>query len=97
MTLDSSHLYYNRAHQIHTPTLSPTPNPTPLTPQFYAHFKQANEGDVKGDRPGAFNFTAKYKYDAWKKLEGLSKEDAQKKYVELLEAVSEGVVIHLAV
>jgi diazepam-binding inhibitor (GABA receptor modulating acyl-CoA-binding protein) len=73
------------------PLPCPDSNPyPPADPQFYAHFKQANEGDVKGERPGAFNFTAKYKYDAWKKLEGMSKEDAQKKYVELLEAVSTG-------
>ena len=37
--------------------------------------------------PGAFNFTAKYKYNAWKKLEGMSKEDAQLKYIELFKAV----------
>lgn len=38
---------------------------------------------------GAFNFAAKYKYDAWKKLEGMSKEDAMAKYVELLKSVSQ--------
>lgn len=37
---------------------------------------------------GAFDFKGKYKYDAWKKLEGMSKEDAMVKYVELLKGVS---------
>ncbi|KAK1925455.1 long-chain fatty acid transporter [Papiliotrema laurentii] len=59
--------------------------------EFYAHFKQANEGDNTGAAPSAFNFTAKYKYNAWKKLEGMSKEEAQKKYVELLKSVLEQV------
>lgn len=61
-----------------------------LTPdsQFYANFKQATEGDVSGPAPGAFNFTAKYKYNAWKKLEGTSKDAAKEKYVALLKGVS---------
>ncbi|ODO05855.1 hypothetical protein I350_04916 [Cryptococcus amylolentus CBS 6273] len=51
---------------------------------FYAHYKQANEGDVSGPAPGVFDFVGKAKYNAWKKIAGLSKEDAQVKYVELL-------------
>ncbi|RSH83450.1 uncharacterized protein EHS24_007135 [Apiotrichum porosum] len=57
--------------------------------EFYAHFKQANEGDVSGPAPGAFNFTAKYKYNAWKKLEGTSKDEAKAKYVALLKGMLE--------
>lgn len=37
--------------------------------------------------PGAFSFEAKYKYDAWKKLEGKSKDDAKAEYVALLKSV----------
>lgn len=37
---------------------------------------------------GAFNFTAKYKYNAWKKIEGMSQDDAKAKYVALLKGVS---------
>jgi hypothetical protein len=37
---------------------------------------------------GAFDFKGKYKWDAWKKLEGMSKEEAMAKYVELLKSVS---------
>ncbi|WWC58757.1 uncharacterized protein I303_101301 [Kwoniella dejecticola CBS 10117] len=54
---------------------------------FYGAFKQANEGDVSGPAPGMFDFVGKAKYKAWKELEGTSKDDAKKKYVELLKAV----------
>ncbi|BEI85057.1 hypothetical protein CcaverHIS002_0504580 [Cutaneotrichosporon cavernicola] len=57
--------------------------------EFYGLFKQANEGDCTGPAPGAFNFTAKYKYNAWKKLEGMSKDDAKAKYVALLKSMLE--------
>ncbi|WVF70328.1 hypothetical protein IAT40_005118 [Kwoniella sp. CBS 6097] len=52
---------------------------------FYANFKQGNVGDyTNGKAPGMFDFVGKAKYNAWKAVEGTSKEDAQKKYVELL-------------
>lgn len=35
-----------------------------------------------------FDFVGKAKYNAWKAIAGLSKEDAAKKYVELLREVS---------
>ncbi|WVR06019.1 hypothetical protein IAU60_003047 [Kwoniella sp. DSM 27419] len=55
---------------------------------FYAHFKQANDGDyTSGTAPGMFDFVGKAKYNAWKGVQGMSKEDAQKKYVELLKAM----------
>ncbi|EKD01137.1 long-chain fatty acid transporter [Trichosporon asahii var. asahii CBS 8904] len=57
--------------------------------EFYGLFKQATEGDVKGDRPGAFNFAGKYKWDAWKKLEGMSQDEAKAKYVALLKGMLE--------
>ncbi|KAI5451395.1 acyl-CoA-binding protein (ACBP)/diazepam binding inhibitor (DBI)/endozepine (EP) [Naganishia albida] len=48
---------------------------------FYGLFKQANVGDVNTDRPGMFDMQGKYKWDAWKKNEGMSKEKAQEEYV----------------
>ncbi|WVO16903.1 hypothetical protein L204_104589 [Cryptococcus depauperatus] len=66
------------------------PEDGPVTPTddeklaFYAHFKQANEGDNNTPAPGLFNFVGKAKHGAWKNLAGMSKEDAQAKYVELL-------------
>jgi acyl-CoA-binding protein len=52
--------------------------------QLYALFKQATIGDVSGDRPGGFDFKEIAKYDAWKEIEGKSKEQAMSEYVELV-------------
>ena len=49
---------------------------------LYAHFKQANGGDVKGDRPGMLDMVGRAKYDAWAKLKGMKPDDAMKKYVD---------------
>ncbi len=55
--------------------------------RLYAHFKQATEGDVTGDKPGFTDFVGRAKFDAWTKIKGLSQEDAQKAYVKLVERV----------
>lgn len=52
---------------------------------LYALFKQATDGDVSGERPGGFDFKAIAKYDAWAGKKGLSKEDATKNYIALVE------------
>ena len=35
------------------------------------------------DKPGTFDFKGKYKWQAWKDLEGKSQEDAEKEYIDL--------------
>jgi acyl-CoA-binding protein len=55
--------------------------------RLYAHFKQASEGDVSGDKPGFTDFVGRAKYDAWAKLKGTSQEDAMKAYVKLVDRV----------
>jgi acyl-CoA-binding protein len=52
--------------------------------QLYALYKQASEGDVKGDKPGFFDFVAGAKYEAWEKLAGTSAESARDEYVQLV-------------
>jgi acyl-CoA-binding protein len=52
--------------------------------RLYALFKQGSEGDVKGDKPGFFDFVGAAKYEAWEKLRGSSQEQAKKKYVDLV-------------
>jgi acyl-CoA-binding protein len=52
--------------------------------RLYSLYKQASEGDVKGARPGMFDFVGGAKYDAWAKLKGSSQEMAMKKYVDLV-------------
>ena len=56
---------------------------------MYALYKQATEGDVSGDRPGFTDFKGRAKYDAWAELEGMSREDAMRKYVALVERLQE--------
>ncbi|RPD68452.1 acyl-CoA-binding protein [Lentinus tigrinus ALCF2SS1-7] len=51
---------------------------------FYKYFKQATVGDVNTSRPGMLDFVGKAKWDAWKSVEGTSKEEAYEKYVEKL-------------
>lgn len=55
--------------------------------RLYAHFKQGTEGDVVGDKPGFTDIKGRAKYDAWSKIKGLTKDDAMKAYVKLVERV----------
>lgn len=55
--------------------------------RLYAHFKQASEGDVTGDKPGFTDFVGRAKYDAWAKIKGMSQDDAMKAYVKLVDRV----------
>ncbi len=53
--------------------------------QLYSLYKQGTEGDVNTDPPtNLFDFVAKAKYEAWQKLKGKSKEEAQQEYVALV-------------
>ncbi|WKV11768.1 acyl-CoA-binding protein [Marivirga harenae] len=52
--------------------------------KLYALYKQGDEGDVKGERPGGFDFKAIAKYNAWEELKGKSSEDAMKEYIDLV-------------
>ena len=52
--------------------------------RLYALYKQGSEGDVKGDKPGFFDFVGAAKHEAWEKLSGTSPEQAKKKYVDLV-------------
>jgi len=54
---------------------------------LYSHFKQANGGDVKGDRPGMLDMVGRAKYDAWAKLKGLKPDQAMQKYVDKVTAL----------
>ena len=56
--------------------------------KLYAHYKQATEGDVAGDKPGFTDFVNRSKYEAWAKLKGTSPEDAMAAYVKLVERVT---------
>ena len=53
--------------------------------RIYALYKQATEGDVSGERPGAFSVVARAKYDAWAKHKGTDSTKAMESYVKLVE------------
>jgi acyl-CoA-binding protein len=56
--------------------------------KLYAYYKQGTDGDVKGDRPGGFDFVGGAKHDAWAKLEGMSKDEAMTNYVKQVERLN---------
>ena len=53
--------------------------------RLYSLYKQASVGDVQGDRPGAFSFADRAKYDAWARLKGTDSQKAMESYVKLVE------------
>ena len=56
--------------------------------ELYALYKQATVGDASGDRPGLFDVKGRAKFDAWTKRKGLSKDEAMKKYVALVDMLA---------
>ena len=56
--------------------------------RLYAHYKQATEGDVAGEKPGFTDFVNRAKYEAWAKLKGMSADEAMKAYVKLVDRVT---------
>ena len=57
--------------------------------KLYGLFKQATEGDVKGERPGGFDFKAIAKYDSWSSQKGMSRDEAMQTYIDLVNALAE--------
>lgn len=53
--------------------------------ELYSYFKQASEGDVAGQRPGALEFVARAKFDAWAARKGMKQDVAMRGYVKLVE------------
>lgn len=57
--------------------------------KIYALYKQGSAGDAEGKRPGFTDMIGRAKYDAWAALTGLSKEDAMRQYVALIQSLKE--------
>lgn len=55
--------------------------------KLYALYKQGSEGDVSGEKPGFFDFVGVAKYEAWEKLQGMDRDEAKQKYVDLVESL----------
>jgi len=70
-------------------TLSERPDNATLL-KIYALFKQATAGDNEETKPGFTDIVARAKWDAWKKLEGTSGDEAMQQYIDLIEALRNG-------
>ncbi|EQC33382.1 hypothetical protein SDRG_08899 [Saprolegnia diclina VS20] len=57
---------------------------------LYAFFKQATTGDCSAPKPSAIDFVAKAKWDAWTGLLGMSRIEAQKRYIEVVSSSCKG-------
>ena len=68
-------------------TLSERPDNDTLL-RLYGLYKQGSEGDVKGDKPGFFDFVGTAKYEAWAKLKGTAQDEAKKKYVDMVKKLA---------
>ncbi len=56
----------------------------------YSFYKQALEGDNPHQRPNeSSNVVETFKHDAWKRLEGMPKEEAMERYVTLIKSLME--------
>ncbi len=65
-------------------TLSERPDNATLL-KMYALYKQSTSGDVDGKRPGFTDLVGRAKWDAWNELAGTSRDDAMKRYIELVD------------
>jgi acyl-CoA-binding protein len=55
--------------------------------RIYALYKQGAEGDVRGPKPGFFDFVGTAKFEAWSKLAGMQREQAMREYVALVRSL----------
>jgi enoyl-CoA hydratase len=72
---------------------SPTPKKevdNTMKLQLYAYFKQSTDGSCTGERPGMFNLVDRAKYDAWKGLGSMTKDQAQQKYIDIVKDIFGG-------
>ncbi|CCK70141.1 long-chain fatty acid transporter ACB1 KNAG_0D03950 [Huiozyma naganishii CBS 8797] len=77
-----SQLFEEKAKQVNS--LATKPGNDVLL-RLYGLYKQATVGDCVGDRPGVFSMKERAKWDAWDKLRGMTGEEAEKLYIELVE------------
>lgn len=73
-----------QAASVRIKTLTSPPDNMALL-NLYALYKQANQGDAAGKRPGALNMVKRAKFDAWSALKGTSAEAARAQYVTLVD------------
>lgn len=55
--------------------------------KLYGYYKQATEGPCNVSKPSFFDFKGKTKWEAWKQLGNLSKNEAKSLYVETIKTI----------
>ena len=55
--------------------------------ELYSLYKQGKFGDNNEKRPGLLDIKGRKKHEAWANLKGMDKDDAQKKYIELVKSL----------
>lgn len=58
--------------------------------ELYALFKQGQDGENTGKRPGMLDLKGRAKFDAWATKKGLGKDAAQQAYVALVAKLLKG-------
>ena len=72
----------------HLKKLNNTPSSEELL-RLYGLYKQINIGDINVPKPSIFNVTGLQKWMAWKKVSGLSKDDAKFLYINFVKKIQE--------
>ena len=49
--------------------------------KMYGLYRQATDGDVQGKKPGMLNPVARYKWQAWAQVKGMSSTQAMQEYI----------------
>lgn len=53
--------------------------------KLYAFYKQATDGDVKGECPSIINMIERAKWQAWNAVKGMNKDKAMEGYLKVFE------------
>lgn len=56
--------------------------------ELYALYKQGAFGDVTGARPSVLDIRGRAKYDAWAAKKGMSRDDAMRAYIALVDRLA---------
>lgn len=75
-----------KSAQARVKTLKSAPDMSSMA-TLYALYKQASEGDVNGKRPGLTEPVERAKFDARKKLKGVTSAEAKQQYIELVDSL----------
>ncbi|CDO67240.1 acyl-CoA binding protein [Plasmodium reichenowi] len=61
--------------------------PNELKLDLYKYYKQSTIGNCNIKEPSAHKYIDRKKYEAWKSVENLNREDAQKRYVDIVSEI----------